>query len=305
MYLQSYINSLIENNFKNNHKILEIDLILDGGAFNGIYMLGALFFLKELEKKNFIKIKRISGCSIGALLGFLFILDRLDIGLYISNESFIYFRKYQNFKKIRKKIILLFHKHFQDFDFSKLNGKFYLTYFDTINSKQCIVKKYNSLKDVTDNLFKSMHVPFLVDGNTKYKNGAIDGAFPYIFKKRFTERKLLFINLQALNKLSKMIVIKKEENLFTRLFEGVHECNQFFKTNKANSLLSYIDDWGLKDMMLFRMRELIYVILFYFFTLGLNIENIIPEKWKKNIILQQHLKILKGLWREFIIYISI
>ena len=305
MYLQSYINSLIENNLKKDENIIEIDLILDGGAFNGVYMLGALFFLKELEKRKVVKIKRISGCSVGALLGCLYALDRLDIALYISNESFISFRKYQNLKKIRKKIFLLFYKNFQDYDFSKLNGKFYLTYFDTKNGKQCLVKNYKCLTDVTDSLFKSMHVPFLIDGNTKYKNGGIDGAFPYIFKKRFTERKLLFINLQALSKLSKMIVIKKEENLFTRLFEGIHECNNFFKTNNANTLLSFIDEWDLKDVLLFRLRELIYVILVYFFTLGLNIENLIPRKWKKNVILQQHVKILKRLWREFITYISI
>ena len=205
MYLQSYINSLIEKKLKKQENIIEIDLILDGGAFNGVYMLGALFFLKELEKRKVVKIKRISGCSVGALLGCLYALDRLDIALYISNESFISFRKYQNLKKIRKKIFLLFYKNFQDYDFSKLNGKFYLTYFDTKNGKQCLVKNYKCLTDVTDSLFKSMHVPFLIDGNTKYKYEAVmknasgnevfttrwekDGPFSYSPKKFHPRKK--------------------------------------------------------------------------------------------------------------------
>ena len=40
MSLTSYINSLIDN--VENNVPSEIDLILDGGAFNGIYMLGGL-----------------------------------------------------------------------------------------------------------------------------------------------------------------------------------------------------------------------------------------------------------------------
>ena len=35
-----------------------MDLILDGGAFNGIYMLGGLFYIKELEQREKINIKR-------------------------------------------------------------------------------------------------------------------------------------------------------------------------------------------------------------------------------------------------------
>ena len=33
-----------------------INIIMEGGLFNGSYLTGALYYLKELEKKQYIKI---------------------------------------------------------------------------------------------------------------------------------------------------------------------------------------------------------------------------------------------------------
>ncbi len=63
MALNTFINTLIEN-IPDKHLPEELDLVLDGGAFNGIYMLGGLLYIKELEQREKIKIKRVSGCSI-------------------------------------------------------------------------------------------------------------------------------------------------------------------------------------------------------------------------------------------------
>ena len=79
--INNYVNKLIDNlpnTFKNNKTPLQIDLILDGGLFNGSYLVGALYFLKEMEKKNYIKINRISSCSIGSIIGFLYFIDYLN-----------------------------------------------------------------------------------------------------------------------------------------------------------------------------------------------------------------------------------
>ena len=83
MTLKVFINSLIENIPEKNLPE-ELDLVLDGGAFNGMYMLGGLFYIKELEQREKIKVKRISGCSIGAMLGLLFILDKMDVAIEYS-----------------------------------------------------------------------------------------------------------------------------------------------------------------------------------------------------------------------------
>jgi len=52
------IDKLIDNlpdTLKNTDKPTQIDLILGGGAFNGSYLIGALFFLKEMEKRSLQK----------------------------------------------------------------------------------------------------------------------------------------------------------------------------------------------------------------------------------------------------------
>ena len=63
--IKTYINKLIENlpdeikeNARNKTPI-KIDLILDGGIFNGSYLVGALYFIKEMESRKYIKVERI------------------------------------------------------------------------------------------------------------------------------------------------------------------------------------------------------------------------------------------------------
>jgi predicted acylesterase/phospholipase RssA len=92
--IHNYINKLIDNlpdEIKNTKKPQIIDLVLDGGVFNGSYLVGALYFLKEMENKNYIKINKISGCSIGSIVGLLYFSDSLDFmeNLYdIANKEF-------------------------------------------------------------------------------------------------------------------------------------------------------------------------------------------------------------------------
>jgi predicted acylesterase/phospholipase RssA len=92
--INDYVIKLIENlpdDLKNSKTPLRLDLVLDGGIFNGSYLVGALYFLKEMERRNYIKIDRISGCSIGSFAGFLYLIDELDkfSNLYeIINKDF-------------------------------------------------------------------------------------------------------------------------------------------------------------------------------------------------------------------------
>jgi len=81
------INNL-PNHLKDENKPLVIDLVLDGGVFNGSYLVGALFFLKEMEKRKYITVSRISGCSIGSLLGFLYLIDSLDLAIILYDTFF-------------------------------------------------------------------------------------------------------------------------------------------------------------------------------------------------------------------------
>ena len=106
---------------------LTVDVILDGGAFNGSYLLGALYFLKELEKRGHIKVDRISGCSIGSLVGFLYVIDSLDTMTELYTTIYHEIRRTHNFTVLNQLKSLLGDKIPTDVC-AKLNNMLYITY---------------------------------------------------------------------------------------------------------------------------------------------------------------------------------
>ena len=103
--LQKYINNLVDTIEPNgklnklNKKVVEkVDIILEGGLFNGSYQLGFLNYIKQMEKNKLIKIKRLSGCSIGSFMAFLYFTDvSLDENIdFIRNIIYKHIKKYNN-----------------------------------------------------------------------------------------------------------------------------------------------------------------------------------------------------------------
>jgi len=305
MSLNTYVNSLIENVNSNNIP-KNIDLVLDSGAFNGIYMLGGLIYLRQMKNQNKININRISGSSIGSILGLLFIVDKLDLSIEICNKAFKILRKNQDLKKFKILLEDILDKHITESDLNKINNKLYITYFDLTKGKQILKKKYKNLQELKYSVLKSMHVPYLFDRNITDNEGCIDGSFPHIFKiKSNKSRKILFINLQSIDKIINMIYIKNEKNLYPRLFNGLLEMHNFFSDGKNTNMYSYVNDWSIRDIFLFRLREIIYTLIIYIFSLGLHIDYFIPNKWKQEKIVHKYINIFKNLWRDIIIYLTI
>lgn len=305
MALNAFINTLIEN-IPEKHLSKEIDLVLDGGAFNGVYMLGGLFYMKELESRGKIKIKRVSGCSIGAIMGLLFLLDKMDIAINICNLGYKCVRKHQDLKKMLIYFKNIMNENITDDDVKMVNNRYYLTYFDTNKGKQIIKKKYKNKTELIDYIIKSLYVPYLIDREYTDKDGCIDGAFPYMFKsKDKPNRRILFFNLQSFDKIKKMIFIKKEKNIYPRLLEGLMDTHQFFEKNESNNMCSYVNDWSMLDILFFRLREIVYIILFYIFRVGLYIDTIFPESWRKDPFIQQHIYVFKYIWRDIMLYLTI
>ena len=310
MVLKTYINSMIENIPSEvilKNKNMKTDLVLDGGAFNGIFMLGSILYLKELEKQNKIQIERISGCSIGALLGILYILNKLDLAIELCSIFIEHVRKHQDFKQSMKLIRKCLHSAISSntslADISVFNNKFYLTYFDIKQGKQIIKKKYNSIDDLIECIIKSMSVPYLIDRNITDKDGCVDGLFPYLFKKQLN-RNILFINLQGLNKIFKVIYMKNEKNIYPRLMEGINDIHEFLSTGEPNTLCSYVNQWNILDIFYFRFRESIYTFIFFVFRMIIQLEYFIPKQLKNKNIIKKNAFILKCLWNDIMMYIS-
>ena len=77
----------------------DIDLILSGGAFNVSYLVGCLYFIREMRDNGLIRINKISTCSASSIMGLLFVIDKVDIFVDKLYELFV-----SSFKKNRSVI---------------------------------------------------------------------------------------------------------------------------------------------------------------------------------------------------------
>lgn len=225
--MKEHINNLIDN-YTNTIPLttecMDIDLILDGGAFSGCYMIGSLLYLKEMERRKIISIKRISGCSIGALLALIYTMDILDIHsiIYTSIKNGL---RDGNMKRYIKILKMLGKKLPLDY-FKHCNGKIYISFYDMRYKSQRIKSTFKSNNDLIATILKSSFIPYISTGAMLYKNRYFDGMYPYIFSKE-PYRKTLFINL-CNRYLFKMFDIKNETHDTERIMTGIIDCHSYF-----------------------------------------------------------------------------
>ena len=139
--IEDYVHKLIENlpkNITNCKEPIHMDLVLDGGIFNGSYLVGCLYFLKEMEKRGFIQIDRISGCSVGSITAFLYFIDALDMAFEIYTTIFDNFKKNHTISCIlglKEMIQERIPKNICD----QIKNRLFITYYH-LKKKQKIVK---------------------------------------------------------------------------------------------------------------------------------------------------------------------
>ena len=91
---------------------MNLDLVLEGGLFNGSFHVGVLFFLKAMEKRNIVKVERISGVSIGAILSLLYFSNNLHLISDLYKLLYIDFKNNHKFKLIKQLLTSLNSKIF-------------------------------------------------------------------------------------------------------------------------------------------------------------------------------------------------
>lgn len=263
---KTYINTLIDNLNLNESKPIELDLVLDGGGFKGSYLLGCLLYLNELKIKNYININRISGSSIGGILGTLFLLDKLDEWNELYQEIVDNFKKNMNLKCIHE-IIERFGEKLDENEFKKLNGKLYLNYFDVDKKEEEVISSFNSNKEVVECLKYTSYIPVITDGNLHYNN-KVDGARPHIFESRgITERKILYIDLNFIGKIKNFLNTTSDKNGSGRILKGIIDIHEFFSEGEQTTMCSYVNNWKLKDYGFHRFKEFSWIIIIYAVTI--------------------------------------
>ena len=297
----NYIEKLADN-FIIPNKPINIDIVIEGGCFNGLYSMGALLLIKELEKRKYFKVHNISGASIGTIMGFCYLSNNLlDVPTYFKKIRKC-FKKNLNLSIIKK----IMETHVmnlteEEFKYIKKN-KFYISY--TKNGKQKYRNTYKNKKQLLNSILKSIHIPYLTTGNYYHiegKNKYLDGGQPYIFNNRDENDDKYIFYLDNSN-LFTMFSIKKELNSDGRIMEGAGQCYNYLLKEKRGFLCSYIHKWSYLDYIHLRIKRLFCLILLYSFYFFENYSPIVFGNCYNSNIFNYIKSMFKNCSKDFILH---
>ena len=292
--ISEYVNKLIEN-LPNEMKTavipLKLDIVLDGGLFNGSYLIGALYFLKEMEKRNYICVERISGSSIGSIAGLLYFIDDLDSMTELYNLVYTEFKKTHTLKVIKEIKSIFINKIPLDIC-TKVKNRFYITYYNINKNTKFVKYKYKNIDELTNTIIKSCFVPYLIDGNALHEKKYLDGLSPYIFK---TERnkKILYLDLFGFDKIGNLLNVKNEKTNFHRVLAGLLDIHSFYIKQSSTHMCSYVNDWSFTNHIGFYIKIMCEKIFVYFAYIFIYIKKNIPCEITNSILCKLITKILQ------------
>ena len=282
--INEYVIKLIENlpdDIKNVKAPIKMDLILDGGIFNGSYHVGALYFLKEMENRKYIKIERISGCSVGSIVGFLYFIDSLDLMPKLYDLINKEFRQTYNLKFITK-LKKHLSGHIPSDICERVNGRFYITYNNIKKGTKPVKSVYKDVDDIINTIIKSSYLPYLIDGNVLYENKYIDGIIPFIFKER--EKKVLYLDLFGSDKLGNLLNVKNEKSNYHRILSGLLDIHSFFIKKSNTPMCSYVNDWSYSNICFNYTKTIIERICIYLIHVLIFVKTHISDEFKETVI---------------------
>lgn len=273
--IKKYVEKLIKNLPNSSRKLQIIDVVFDGGAFNGSYLVGAAYFLKSMEEKLYVKIDRLSSCSIGSFISLLYVADRLDVfpDLYkMLSENFKNNHRLNNYIAICKKLEPLLPKNICEL----MTNKVYITFHDLKKNKKIVKSKYKSLADIFEIIYRSCFLPVIMDGNLLHKNRYMDGINSFIFKSE-PKKKILFLNLMSYDKLGSLFNIKNEKTNYHRILSGMLDIHNFYIKEAPTQMCSYVNKWSLLDSGQFLIKRTIEYLIVYFIKIYIYLKkNISP-----------------------------
>ena len=282
--INEYVIKLIENlpdEIKNVKEPMIIDLVLDGGVFNGSYHVGALYFLKEMENRKYIKINRISGCSVGSIVGFLYFIDSLDLMSKFYEVINTEFRQTYSlgFIKNMKKYL---GDRVPDDICEKVNGRLYITYNNIKKGTKPVKSVYKNVDDIINTIIKSSYIPYLIDGNVLYENKCIDGITPFIFTER--ERKILYLDLFGSDKVGNLLNVKNEKTNYHRILSGLLDIHSFFIKQSNTPMCSYVNNWTYYNICFNYIKTIIEKMCIFIIHILLYVKTHISDEFKETVM---------------------
>ena len=283
--INDYVIKLIDN-LPDDIKLVttpkHLDLVLDGGVFNGSYLVGALYFLKEMERRKYIKIDRISGCSIGSIVGFLYFIDGLDLmpQLYdIVNKDFRQSYKLKAVTDLKTHLS----NHIPPDICAKVNKRLFISYNNIKKGKKQVKLSYKDVDEIINTIIKSCYIPYLIDGQVLYKNKYMDGINPFIFNKE-PNKKILYLDLFGYDKLGNLLNVKNEKSNYHRILSGLLDIHSFFIKQSNTHMCSYVGDWNYINYTANKVKLLLEKLCICITIVLIFIKNKIPDEFKDTII---------------------
>ena len=256
--MRSFIKTIVPN--ANTAKVpSSINLVFDGGAFNGYYGLGVGMYVKELEAQGMTTVEKVSGVSAGAVLALWYLLDnpKTDINALFV-EMAAHFSKHRNLRIYKKQVREIVNANIVSDDLSFLNDRLYISYYDTVDCCRKTVSRYKSRKHLVHTIIRSSHIPFVVTDSIAYQGRYIDGVRPELFEG---PARTLFVQVTTYSRLWRMFSTGSEVNILHRLIVGVADANDFFTTG-TSEMCSFTDEWSGLGKLAFCLREIAMCIVY-------------------------------------------
>jgi hypothetical protein len=288
--LQTYINNLVDTipkehiktQIKRKGKPLKVDIVFEAGLFNGSYQLGFLNYIKRMEAKNIITVNRVSGSSIGSVISLFYFMDiSLSESIdFVTNNIYSHIKKYYNIN-VFDQFFIYFKQNIPTNFLEKVNGRYFITYYDVEKCKQYVKSKYSSIEDIFETIRRSCSVPFVIDRSILYKGKYLDGLYPYMFKPN-KDIKIINLNIINTQKIKNVISIKNEKTNVHRVVDGIIDTHTFFSTNFSSNMCSYVNEWNIiniaRHYLIIKLCKIMICIIHYLYILNKIISNSTDDK---------------------------
>ena len=303
---EEQIDNLIKN-IPETREPITLDIVLEGGGFNGSYEIGVMYFIRELEKHKYVNVNRISGASIGSIVGLCYITNNLD--LYIEKYELLRekWKEEVNLNLINDLIDELCDNLEEDI-FAKLReNKLFVTYYCLNTKEQVIQSNYENIEELKGSIKKSCYLPYIVDNDIGIccrEQYFIDGGHPFIFhnREKSLTNKILYVSINQLSTFKNMISTKNEKNTYGRVLTGVLDCYKFFIDNRRTKLCSYVNDWSLLDYIYIYIKEFFIIAVIYiihYVYLGLSKVNPYIEN---RDLYKRVIPLFRNMYRDIVLY---
>ena len=262
--IQKYIHNLIDNlpdNIKKTSTPEKINIILSGGAFNGSYLIGALHFLKEMEQRKYVKVDKISACSIGSVCALLYHINALDLMSELYEILLQHLKHSHNlnaFDSVFGKLRPLLPTNICE----TMTNRVYISYYNVKKGKKIIKYKYRNIDEIFETMRCSCFIPMITTGEILDKNKYMDGFTPYIFP-RDTHKKCLYLDLFGSDKIKYIYSVTNEKTNFHRILSGLLDIHLFFIKQTNTQMCSYVEDWSYSHMFYNKIKTHIFEYIIY------------------------------------------